>query len=169
MAYNPLTDSEISVGKAIKQELFQKIKDSLESHESRITALSTGGGKIEVFNADVRVGSYGNTITGIIYHEVLQDINLVECAIQIFEKGGISTGVLSIDVKRNSTPNDIGMTSVFTSAPSVDFSTASDYHRSTGTFNVSLQNVTKGTILRLDVTSMPVGLGTFRIILIGEV
>jgi hypothetical protein len=169
MAYTPITSTEIEVGKAIRQELFTKIKDSLEDHETRISNLSTGGGKIEVFNADVRIGSFGSTVTGVVYHEVLQDISLIECAIQIFQKGSISSGILSIDVKRNTTPNDVGMTSVFTSSPSIDFATATDYQRATGTFNATLQDVPKGTILRLDINSMPAGIGTFRIILIGEV
>lgn len=168
MAYIAFTDSEIEVSKAIKQELFQKMKDNFQDHEDRLVLTLQNASKIEVLNADVRIGSYASGVTGIIYHEALQDMTLVECAIQIFDKNGISAGILSIDVKKNSTPNNVGMATVFTTAPSINFATALDYARDTATFNLN-QTVVKGEILRLDIISLPVGIGSFRIILIGEV
>lgn len=169
MAYNAFTNSEIQVGKAIKKELWQKVKDNFDDHETRLAQAIAGGSKIEIFNIDFLTGSFGNTITGVLYHEALQDMSVIEGAIQIFDKNGIVSGILSIDVKKNSTPDNTGMTSIFTTAPSINFATANDYDRSTGTLNTSTQNVLKGEILRLDITSLPVGLGKFRIILIGEV
>jgi hypothetical protein len=169
MAYNAFTNSEIQVGKAIKKELWQKVKDNFDDHETRLAQAVAGSSKIEIFNIDFLIGSFGNTITGVLYHEALQDMNVIEGAIQIFDKDGIVSGVLSIDVKKNTTPDNTGMVSVFTTAPSINFATANNYDRSTGTLNPSNQSVLKGEILRLDVTSLPVGLGKFRIILIGEV
>ena len=169
MAFNAFNNSEIQVGKAIVKNLWQKVKDNFDDHETRLAQAVAGGRKIEVFNLDVGLGSFGNTFTGILYHECLQDMSLVECAIQIFNKNGISTGLLSIDVKKNTTPDNTGMTSIFTTAPIINFSTALDYERSTATFNTTTQNVLKGDILRLDITNMPQGLGYFRLILIGEV
>ncbi len=168
MTYTAFTSTEIEVSKAIRQELFQKVKDNFEDHEARLVLISQNATKIEVFNADVRMGSYASSVTGILYHEALQDMNLIECAIQIFDLNGISSGILSIDVKKNSTPDNTGMVSVFTTAPSINFATALNYQRDTATFNTN-QAIFKGEILRLDITSLPVGLGKFRLLMIGEV
>jgi hypothetical protein len=169
MAYTAISNPEIVVGKALKQELFQKIADNFTDHETRLALAIAGGRNIEIFNLDFRIGSYASTINGVLYHEALQNFTLIECAIQIFDLGGISSGILSVDVKKNTTPNNTGMTTVFTVHPSINYTTAVAYQRDTGTFDLASQSVLKGEILRLDVTSLPVGLGSFRIIMIGEV
>jgi hypothetical protein len=168
MAFEVIDPGEYTVGKALRADLFRKIKVDLDDLDARATALETGASKVEIFNADIAVGSFGTTVTGLVYHEALQAMTLSECAIQIYEKGSL-TGTLSIDVKKNTTPNSTGMTSVFTSAPTIVYASSSDYQRNTGTFNVTHQTLAKGDILRFDITSMPVGLSRFRIVLIGSV
>jgi hypothetical protein len=92
---------------------------------------------------------------------------LVEATVQIFNKNGISSGTLAIDIKRNSTPDNTGMVSVFSVQPSLNYAAVFDYAKGAGTFNTN-QTVVKGQILRLDITSLPVGVGYFRFTLIGE-
>jgi hypothetical protein len=170
MSYITINDSEIEVGKALREDLFYKIKNNLDDHEARLALAVSGNKKVEIFNLDFRMGNNSsNTLTALLYHEALQDFTLVEGAIQIYDKGSIVTGLLSFDVKKNSTPNDVGMVSVFTTEPTLDFSTASDYARATGTFNPTNQAILKGEILRLDITNIPNTLSKFRVVLIGEV
>lgn len=168
MAYTVINSTRYDVGKAIKQDLFDDIVNNLDDHESRITLLETGGAVVEIFNSDVLIGSNVSTVTGIHYAEILKDMELSECAIQIYEKGSI-TGTLSIDVKKNTTPDNTGMTSVFTSVPTIVFASSTDYQRNTGTFNPAQQAVIKGDILRLDISSLPAGLGKFRVVLFGVI
>lgn len=169
MAYTAITSTEVQVGQAITESLLGKVKDNFADHETRISGFSSGSKKVEVFNLDIQLGVRASTVTGILYYESIQDMTLQEAAIQIYDKGTIATGSLTIDVKKNTTPNNTGMTSVFTSAPTTNFATNANYARATGTFNATYQSILKGDILRLDITSLPVGLGAFRVILIGTV
>jgi hypothetical protein len=166
MAFNNLTNTEIEVGEPVKKELFSKIQESLADLDSRATALEGGSGAIDIFNNDVFIGTNPIT-TGVAYWEAPFDLTLTECAIQIFARGVVTTGTLTIDIKKNSTPNPTGMTSVFTSAPTINMASVSDYARATGTFNPSNQSITQGQILRFDITSLPTNLTAFRIILKG--
>jgi hypothetical protein len=166
MAFDNLTATEIEVGKAVKKDLFRKIKDSLADLDTRATALEGGSGAIDIFNTDVFIGNNPQT-AGVAFWEAPFDLTLTECAIQIFARGVVTSGTLTIDIKKNSTPNPTGMTSVFTSAPTMNLASVSDYNRSTGTFNPTYQDVLAGEILRFDITSLPTNLTAFRLILKG--
>ena len=168
MAYTGITNSEISVGAALKKELFQKIKDNFTDHESRISALSLGAAPIEVFNFDILNASSAATMTGVVHHEVIAPFTVTTVKLQIFEKGIISSGVLEIDVKKNTTPDDTGMTSILTTKPLIDFALNIDYDYSLGVLNGAQQSVVAGDILRLDITSLPTTpLGKFRVLVYG--
>ena len=54
MAFVTIPSTLIEVGKAVKKELFQTIKDNLDDHESRISGLAGGANKIQVFEYNVR-------------------------------------------------------------------------------------------------------------------
>lgn len=166
MAFNNLTNTEIEVGEPVKKELFSKIQESLADLDTRATALEGGSGAIDIFNSDVLIGNNPIT-TGVAFWEAPFDLTLTECAIQIFARGVVTSGTLTIDIKKNSTPNPTGMTSVFTSAPTIDMASVGDYARATGTFNPSNQSILQGEILRLDLTSLPTNLTAFRIVLKG--
>lgn len=169
MAYNAFTNSQIEVGKAIKKELWQKVKDNFDDHEDRLTQAISGSSKVEVFNLDVRLGSVvGGTLSGVLYHEAVQNFNLVEATIAIYENT-VLTGVLSIDLKKGINPDNLNLTTVFTSQPTLNLATAVNYDKNSGAFNPSMQSVLKGEIIRLDITNIPNGLNSFRLIVIGEV
>lgn len=121
-----------------------------------------GGGAVEVFNNTITIGSSASTITGINYFKAPSALSLGTVRLQIFTLNGVSSGNLSIDIKKNTTPDDTGMTSIFSVQPTVDFSTASDYAEDTGTKSTS--SVSSGDWLRLDITSIPSGfLGTISV------
>lgn len=166
MAFEVIDPGEYTVGKAIRADLFRKIKVDLDDLDSRVTALGTGTGTIEIFNHEIYIGTNPNT-TGVVYWEAPVNLTLSECAIQIFARGVVTTGTLTIDIKKNTSPNPTGMTSVFTASPTINMASVSDYHRTTGTFNSSLQALNAGDVIRLDVTSLPTNLSIFRIVLKG--
>lgn len=168
MAYENISDSEIEVGKPTKEEIFRKIKGNLDHLKSVIDNVSGGSGKVEIFNLDVYGGVPSGSLTGLLYHEIIQDCRITNVQIQIFEKGIITTGNLQIDIKKNTTPDNVGMNSILDILPTVDFATATDYQKANGTLNSTNQNVVIGDILRLDITQIPANLGKFRILVFAE-
>jgi len=168
MAFEALTTTEIQVGKSIKKELFRKIKASLDDLNSRLNTVSAGSNKIEVFNLDILNASVSSSMTGLIYHEALQNFRITQVQIQVFDTLPTS-GVLSVDVKKNTTPDNVGMTSILTTQPSINFTTATNYQKSTGVLDSGLQQVLAGEIIRLDITNIPTNLAKFRVIVYGEV
>lgn len=61
MAYTTIPTADIVVGKPVKKDLWQKTKDNLDDHESRISALASSANKIVVFDkyidfADLGIG-----------------------------------------------------------------------------------------------------------------
>jgi hypothetical protein len=170
MSYTAITSTEISVGAALKKELFQKVKDNFDNHESRIASLSLGSAPIEVFNLDIANATSAATMTGVIYHESLAAFQITTVKVQIFEKGLITSGILEIDIKKNSTPDDIGMTSILITKPKIDFALNSDYDSSLGVLDGAEQTIAAGDFLRLDITSLPtIPLGNFRVLVYGVI
>lgn len=167
MAFEVIDPGEYTVGKALRADLFRKIKVDLDDLDARVTSLSSGTGFLEIFNHEFYVGTNPNT-TGVLFWESPINLTLTECAIQIFERGTVTSGSLTVDIKKNTTPNPTGMVSVFTSLPTINMASVSDYHRATGTFNSSVQSLTAGEILRMDITSLPTNLSLFRIMLKGS-
>lgn len=114
-----------------------------------------GASPVEIFNFTMGTRGTESTITGAMHFRAPQGLTISSVVIQIYEKNGVSSGTLTVDIKKNTSPNDVGMTSIFSAAPSFDFSTAADYATSSGT--ISTSSVSSGNYLRVDVTSIPSG------------
>lgn len=155
----------VSVGDSLKKELFDLYKSNFDDHESRLLALASGSGKLSIINSDIHIGSTGQ-LTGIYHYEVIQACTVTECAFQLFTK--VSSGTLTVDIKKNTTTNPAGFNSIMTSAPSISMASASNYQRVAGTINTGLSSLSVGDIIRIDVTSLPQGLQDFRIVVIAE-
>jgi hypothetical protein len=170
MAFETILDAEIQVGKPTRRKIFTKIKNALDEHEDRINSLAVGAAPIEIFNADIINSSSASTLTGLLHHEIIAALRITKVKIQIFSKGLITSGQLQIDIKKNSSPDDIGMESLFTTRPTIDFSTASDFQSAEGVFDITKQNLTVGEFLRLDVTALPsLPLTRFRVVAYGVI
>lgn len=168
MTYVTISTSQIQPSKAVKTELLKKIKDNLDDHETRLALQESGGSIIEVLNCDFYNVSSAATMTGLFYHKALFPFTVTKVEVQIFEKGSISTGSIEIDVKKNTTPDDTGMTSILSVKPIIDFSSASDYDADSGTLNATYQDILEDEFLRVDVTALPTSpLGKFRIVIYG--
>ena len=168
MSFITIPNSLIQVGKAVKREIFKLAKDNLDDHESRINAIETSGSSIELLNNDVVLASSAASLTGVLYYKAPFAFTVNTVEIQIFTKGSISSGILEVDVLTNDSPDNSGMQSIFTTEPSIDFSTAVDYAVSTNqVINSAIATLSVGDFLRFDVISLPVGLGRFRILMRG--
>jgi hypothetical protein len=111
------------------------------------------GEKIEIFNVTITKGSADTSILGLLHFKAPRDLEIVYFKAQIFEKGATASGSLTVDVKKNTSPDSVGMTSLFSVLPSFNFSTISNYAESTGT--LSTTTMLQGEYLRLDLTSIP--------------
>jgi hypothetical protein len=154
MAFTSLSNTLIQVGKAVKKEIFQVIKDNFDDHETRINNVEAGTISLNLFNGVVKPTS--NFLhKGIAYYYISGNAIVTEAFIQIFEKDSF-TGTLEIDILKSSTDNDDdNFVSIFTTKPSINFATAADFDESINQVLGSGASLASGDILRLDITAMP--------------
>jgi hypothetical protein len=170
MPYTPIPESSVAVGKAIKTELLRRVRDNLEDHEERLSSLSLGSAPIEVFNFPIINATSASSMTGLTYYRALSTFTLSTVQIEIFEKGTITSGTLSVDVKKGTTFDPASFSSTLTDPPVINFATDPDYTTATGVMDPLNQTVLQGEILRLDITSLPTGtLGRFRVLVYGNI
>ena len=140
---------------------------SLSSNANEITITGYNNAiLLEVFNLTLTNATVQN---GYAHFRAPSNANLdgvygTFSVLTIFEKNGITSGSLTIDIKRGNNPGT--MASIYSVAPTINFATASDYANNTGTLSVS--GFGGGQFLRLDVTSIPSGWsGSFQVMLYG--
>ena len=147
------------------QVLTNKTIDYNQNNLINIPGLQTS---VDIFNTTVTIGTSASTATGLLHYQATHNMTLTTIKAQLFEKNGVSSGTLEVDVKKNSTPDDVGMTSICSIKPSFDFSSVSDYAVSSGT--ILTTSISSGQYLRLDLTNIPTGfVGHVQIILIGVI
>jgi len=145
--------------------------DSTSSRWQITGMTTTAGGAsslIEVFNTTILNSTGATSLTGVAYFKAPSAFTINKVVLQIFEKGSISSGSLTLDLKKNTTPNDVGMTSIFSVLPTINFATASDYATSSGTLNGAVATLADGNWIRLDLTSIPAGLGKIFVQVYGQ-
>lgn len=170
MAFTTINPAAILPGEPVTSDLFTDIKDNFDDHEARLVALATGSAKVELMNEKIFIGANSTAqLTGFHDKEILQAGIVVEGSIQLYLKAPATTGSITLDVKKNTTTNPAGFNSIFTVLPTLNVATAADYQKASGTINPTYQTLAVGDILRLDITSLPVGLQYIRITLIGEI
>lgn len=168
--FTSIPTSLTGVGKALKKELIDLIKNNFDDHETRITGLSLGSTPIEVFNLTVVNASSAQTFTGLTFYRACTSFSIATVQIAIFEKGVISSGNLTIDIKKSTTGLGGTFTSILTTQPTIDFSSAANYATATGILSISEQSIAQNDILRLDVTGLPATtLGKFRVLVYGTI
>jgi hypothetical protein len=125
-----------------------------------------GGGLVEVMNAPVILNGLAGSVTGLSYFYVPKNFTVNQVKLAVYEKNGISSGNLVLDVKRNSTQANAGMTSILSAQATLDFATATDYQVASAT--ISSGACTLGQWLRIDLTSVPSGfVGKGHVIIYG--
>ena len=167
MAYTPIDPAIIKVGDPIVKELWDQIRDNFIDHETRLQTLGGGSGKVNLINDDFLIAS-PSSLTGVAYYEVIQDCIIIEASMQLFAKGGATSGNLEIDIKKGTSTNPAGFTSIFTTKPILNMASASDYQKKLGTINGAAQALSIGNILKVDITGLPTNLKGFRVTVIGE-
>jgi len=171
MAYSSISSTLIQVGKAIKKELWDKVKDNFDDIQSRLNSVETIQKKIPVIKFDFRNSATLTSATGVYYWESDDDFTLTEAYLRIYEKGSL-TGFLEVDIKKSTTDlNGTSFFTVFTTKPKITLASASDYDASTNqTFDPGQISVAKGDFIRLDITQYPTSgvMGKFMLTVYGE-
>jgi len=171
MAFSTILDAAISVGSAVKRELWLKVKNNLDDLDTRLNNVEVAANRKQVWEFTILNGSSFSTATGLTYYEATQGFTITSAFVRIFEVGTI-TGFLEIDILRSTTDLDSSsFTSIFTTKPKIDFSTASDYEATVNqVFDVTKTNISVGDFLRLDITITPTSgvLSRFMLNVYGE-
>jgi hypothetical protein len=169
MAFVSIPNSIIQIGKAIKKELWDILKGSLDDHESRLSVLEAGASQVVIFDETIYNSTRAATLTGMLFFKASRDITVTSVQIQIFETGVITTGLLKVDLKKASSLDPAFFSSILTTEAEIDFTTANDFETDNATINPVLNAVPIDSYLRVDVTSLPATpLGKFRVRIFGE-
>jgi hypothetical protein len=170
MPFIPFLPAEIEVGKPVKKELWQKVLGNFDNHEQRILSLSLGASPVVVFNNDVLNASSALSLTGLAYFRAYSAFTVTTVKLEIFEKGIVTSGVLSYDIKKGTSLDPLTFGSILTAEPLINFATASDYDEASGTLDSAEQSVEINEYLRLDITSLPaIPVGKFRVLVYGSI
>jgi hypothetical protein len=115
MAYTSLSSTLYAVGRAVTRQLFSTLGNSMDDLNSRLTTVEAATNKIIFFNGQILNAARYSAATALIFHRVESDIDVTDCKIAIYDKNGISSGTLEIDVQKASGGNDFSSSvSIFT-------------------------------------------------------
>jgi hypothetical protein len=171
MAFSSISSLAIAVGAAIKAELWGKVKNNFDDHETRINNIETVSNKIPIIKFYTLNASSFSTATGLYYWESNDNFTITNAYVQIFEKGSL-TGTFQVDILKSTTNLDgASFSTIFTTKPSINYSTASDYAKSTNqVFDPTKISIVSGNYLRFDITQTPTGgvMSKFLITVYGE-
>ena len=168
MAFVSIDSAFLDVGDALKKEIFDLIKANEDDLDSRLTGVEGGASKIIVFNGEILNASSAGSATGMLFERVTTNFTITDAKLWIYTKGSL-TGTLEVDVRKSSSADFTSDSSIFSTLPEIDFSTASDYDESANAV-INAGSFTAGQYIRIDITSLPTGgvLGRFGLWIIGE-
>jgi len=169
MAFNSLSSLLIEVGKPIVKSIFTTLKSNQDDINARVLTVEAATNKIVFFDGIIYATASIASGTGLIFHKVESNITLTDCKISLFDFTGVSSGTIEVDVQKSSSTDFASSVSVFTTKPSMDLSVVPNYSESSNTvFSGTNKILTQGDFIRIDISSLPTGLGKFNLFLIGE-
>lgn len=165
MAFDPIDNVNIEVGKPVKKELWQKTKDNFDDLDSRIAALEASGSIFEVFNTPIlNIAQYADAgVTGIILWKFVPfDMDLIEGQIYVVKAG--SSGTIEMDIQKGA---DIGsLTSMMSTQPSLAFGDGDNVASTNQVFADS--SLSEGEIVAIEFTQIQTGVGAIHVNVLGE-
>lgn len=161
MTYTTIIAARYEVGDPVTADLVGDIVNNLDNLNVRVDNVEATNKKIEIFKYLFLNGSSFSTATGLDYYRAEDTFTVTKVAIEIFEKNGVTSGILEVDVKKSVTNKDgASFSTIMTTKPSLNYATAVDYQESSNqVINTLNASVTAGQYLRLDITSTPSGAG----------
>lgn len=157
MAFTAINSLEIETGEPVKKELFTKVKDDLDDHESRMTVVESA---ITAF-LPIEFGVWGiypaagANQTNVLVERITFNMTLLGARLLIKTAGTAGTTDVDIQLKRGAG----AFGTIFSTRPSVLYS-AGDYALSTNAV-FSTTDLLAGDILRLDIVTSQTAADTF--------
>lgn len=163
MVFETITDGEIAVGEPTTRPLFQKVKNSLDDLDDRVSSTEVGASS----RPDIEFGIAGllpeaYAADGVMLTRVSLDIALLACRVLVNVAG--SSGTLTIDVEYKRGGG--AWTSILSAPISVD-SADGDLAIESGTLVVT--DLLTGDLLRLNVDGVQVDMSGFVVLIENEV
>lgn len=161
MAFSALTLAQIAAKEATKQELFTKIKDNFDNHESRITSLESSSGNFQPIVWRVVGASY--SISGtlpLMYFRAHFTFNITGSTLWVIDDGYF--GTVEVDVLK-STNSGASFTSIYTTRPQVPRGSGA-FQEDAGVLN-GVPSLNAGDYLKLDLLDNQLGNKEFYLIL----
>jgi hypothetical protein len=164
MAFTSLSNTLIQVGKAVKKEIFQVVKDNFDDHETRLNSVEFQQAANFIFNGDISLFGFDSNNPDVYYYKAPTNFSLSDVEGQLFTKQSIVTGALSVDIQKSINTNDVNFSSCLTSDLSFNFATDPNYTSKQATIDGSNSTFITDDVLRIVITSIPEGF-TGRILL----
>ena len=172
MAFTTLSAALIAVGKPILKSIFTTLKTNQDDLNTRLTSVEGSASKARFWSLPVLGASSFTVATGVSQIRIDASLDITDVIIGIYDDTtAITSGTLEIDIVKSTAggPDFSAGVSIFTTKPSIDFSTASDYDESTNqVLNATNAACVAGNYIQLNITSKPAALGKFFVYCIGE-
>jgi hypothetical protein len=157
MAFVAIDSDTIKVGDPITKELFDLIKSNFDNVDLRITSLATSGGTVFIFNGDIDFVGFSSSEPDIFYYKARQDFSINDFRAQLFDKQGVASGNLVLDLQKASDTDDANFASILTASLSFDFASDAAYSEKVATIDSALNDILTDEVLRVKVTGLPTG------------
>lgn len=155
MPYDPIDSGEIAAGEPVKQELFEKVKDNDDNHETRILALEGGITTIFMDWPWNVWGDYSNVgvVSGILKYRLGLNITISAARLHVHTAGSAGSTEIDFLFKRGGG----SWTSIFSTKPSIAFGAGNDAISSNEVLNLSNVSLESGDLIRMDITAVQTG------------
>lgn len=159
MSFITLTEEQIATGEPTAQELFRKIKDNDDDHESRLGTVEGAVNSYPPIRFGVTDYAHATPVTEVDIERIPFDLVILGARLLVMDAG--SSGTLEVDVQYK---RGVGAwTSIFSTHPSVSY-TDGDYALSTNAV-ISTPQLLLGDLVRLDILTPQIGNRQFSLLL----
>lgn len=157
MSFTALNTPEIAAAEPVKQELFQKVKDNFDDHESRLGSVETAVSTFDPidFNFNGLYWKYVTPQTGVMYYRVARTIDVIAGRLSIAKAG--TSGTTEVDALVSVGDGNGPYTSIFSTKPSVGFAAGDGATSTNGVLTSNPVTITAGSWIRVDLTAAQSG------------
>jgi hypothetical protein len=159
MAFSTITTAQISTGEPTAQELFGKVKDNFDDHETRLGTLEGSLNSYLPIRFSVTNYESFTPATEVDIERIPFNITLLGARLLVVDAG--SSGTLEVDVEYKRGGG--AWTTIFSTNPSVAFS-AGDYALSSNAA-LSVSSLELGDLIRLNIDTPQVGNNQFILLI----
>lgn len=157
MAFVAIDSNTIKVGDPITKELWDLIKSNFDNLDLRVNSLATSGGTIFIFNGDIDFVGFSLTYGDIFYYKARQDFSINDFRAQLFDKQGVTSGNLVIDLQKATDTNDANFSTILTTTINFNFAVDAAYSEDVALIDSALNDILTGEVIRVKVTNIPTG------------